>query len=67
MLYINCKGNILPSCDLSYKSQDLPLLIIENVKNNNNWFRGIDSYNKRLTNSKCKTVQDVKDYSYKLA
>ena len=67
IIYINCKGNILPSCDLSYESQDLPLLIIGNVNNNDNWFRGIDSYNKRLTNSKCKTVQDVKNYSYKLA
>ena len=30
-IYLNCKGNIVPSCDLSYESQDMPPLILGNV------------------------------------
>lgn len=30
-VYLNCKGNIVPSCDLSYESQDIPSLILGNV------------------------------------
>lgn len=31
MIYLNCKGNILPDCDLSFDTQDSPLLIIGNI------------------------------------
>jgi organic radical activating enzyme len=34
-IYLNCKGNILPSCDLSYENQDAKNLILGNVMDEN--------------------------------
>lgn len=31
MIYLNVNGNILPDCDMSYESQENPLLIIGNI------------------------------------
>jgi organic radical activating enzyme len=48
-LYINCKGNILSCCDLSYHSQDIKALIIGNVNRKNfNFETAIRRFNKSL-------------------
>ena len=49
MIYLNAIGDILPSCELSYKTQKNPKLILENVTNENfNLKTGIDKYNKYI-------------------
>lgn len=62
LIYINCKGNIVPACDLSYESQDLPLLIIANVMDDFTWYDVLDSYNQRLEESGCENVADAYDW-----
>lgn len=49
-LYLNCLGNILPNCDLSYKSQNNPEIIICNVKRKFNLLNAVKRYNKRIEN-----------------
>jgi hypothetical protein len=47
-IYLNCKGNIVSSCDMSYKHQDDPEAIVCHV-NYLNIIQSLNDYNKRLT------------------
>lgn len=47
--YINCKGNILSLCDLSYDTQDIKSLIIGNINNPKlNIFNAVNRFNKKI-------------------
>jgi len=56
-LYLNCLGNILPDCDLSYKSQDNPEIIICNVKRKFSLLNSIKRYNKRIKDGKIENIK----------
>lgn len=61
-LYLNCKGNLLGCCDLSYEHQDNELLIIGNVMQKDfDLFKSINSYNEKLDDNNINVVMDVDD------
>jgi len=46
--YVNCFGNVVNSCDLSYESQDCEALHIFNVLDDVDIFKKIEEYNERI-------------------
>jgi len=47
-LHLNCKGNILPSCNLSYETQDEEEIVICNVKRKFSLINSIKRYNRKI-------------------
>lgn len=47
--YINCKGNILPLCDLSFETQEIKSLILGNINRANfNIINAVKRFNKKV-------------------
>jgi len=59
-IYLNCKGNILPHCDLSYETQDIDFLIIGNIIDID-FIKNTEKFNTRLENLGVNKLQDIKD------
>ena len=53
-IHLNCLGNLLPSGDLSYTTQENPEIILCDVKHS--LFRGIQRYNKRIRNQEINEI-----------
>ena len=59
-LYLNCKGNLLSDCDLSYETQDCETLIISNVTNDNfNLKEDIKKYVDRMDSLESNDVLNI--------
>ena len=52
LLYVNYKGNVFASCDLSYETQEDPERKIFNVARCKDWIKAIEKYNKRVNGEK---------------
>lgn len=58
LIYLNCKGDILPSCDLSYKSQKCKDLILCNVKDEDfDLIKACTDFNDKLDSLRSGTSQ----------
>lgn len=65
-IYLNCEGNVLPLCDLSYESQEVPFLILGNVNDEGfDLAEAVRSFNDRFEKEFGSVLsvplQDVKD------
>ena len=60
LFYLNCKGDILPDCNLSYDSQDDEGLILCNVNSSFNLFKCAEEFNKKLKTHDRTTVSQLK-------
>lgn len=60
-VYINCLGNIICDCNLSYENQDNPFFILGNVQDSKfDLFKAVKKFNKLYkTKLKGKTVNDI--------
>lgn len=57
-IYLNCKGNILPDCNMSYESQDLDGLIIGNVMDKDfNLLDAVIKWNGQIENMENRTAE----------
>jgi hypothetical protein len=58
LIYLNCKGDIFSSCDLSYKSQKCKDLILCNVKDADfDLIKACIEFNNKLDSLRCETPQ----------
>lgn len=64
-LYLNCEGNLLGACDLSYESQREKALIIANVQDKKfNLLRSIKKYNKKFKNCSSLPKSEMLELEY---
>lgn len=64
MFYLNCNGNIVPCCDLSYESQEMEELILCNVNDDFNLIALAEKWNNYIDTLEDKTVQGIEDARY---
>jgi len=58
MIYLNCLGNVLPHCDLSYEEMDNEEIILCNVNHKNfSLLNSIKRFNKRCYNNEINDIQ----------
>jgi organic radical activating enzyme len=59
-IYLNCYGDILPNCDLSYENQRNKNLILGNVQDKNfNLIKAIKDFNKKIEKLEERTIDEL--------